>query len=199
MMQDRKALQAGTSHFLGQNFAKASDIRFRRKMKRGVCLDHLLGISTRMIGGLIMTHGDDDGLICRRALPLLMLFCCPFTESQTIAQKVMAYVNDLAADLNGIQYAGSGSVVEVDDREIGGARGWEWIKKGIPIRVEIGPRDMAERFRFRGQGGISPTGKSPPSNGTNFISKCRRSWKTFQHHLYRARLTFREGKHPQCG
>ncbi|HSO19901.1 MAG TPA: His/Gly/Thr/Pro-type tRNA ligase C-terminal domain-containing protein, partial [Desulfosarcina sp.] len=144
MMQDCKALQAGTSHFLGQNFARASNIRFQtEKEAEDYAWTTSWGTSTRMIGGLIMTHGDDDGVVMPPRVAPAHVVLLPIYRKPEERREVMAYVDALAAALRGITYVGRDLVVEVDDRDIGGARGWDWIKKGIPVRVEIGPRDIA--------------------------------------------------------
>jgi len=192
MMQDRKALQAGTSHFLGQNFAKASDIRFQTENEtEEFAWTTSWGSSTRMIGGLIMTHGDDDGVIMPPRVAPAHVVLLPIFRKPEEKQKVMAYVNDLAAALNGIQYAGRDIVVEVDDREIGGARGWEWIKKGIPIRAEIGPRDMANDSVFVARRDRSHREKSAIKRN-DFISKLPEILEDIQHQLYRRACDFRE-------
>ncbi len=145
MMQDRKALQAGTSHFLGQNFSRASDIRFQTENEtESFAWTTSWGTSTRLIGGLIMTHGDDDGVIMPPRVAPAHVVLLPIFRKAEERQKVMEYVDGLAKALRDTTYADRDLVVEIDDRDIGGARGWEWIKKGIPLRVEIGPRDMAE-------------------------------------------------------
>ncbi len=145
MMQDRKALQAGTSHFLGQNFAKASNIRFQDENENeAFAWTTSWGTSTRLIGGLIMTHGDDDGVIMPPRVAPAHVVLLPIFRSPDDRRDVMTYVDRLAAALRATTYAGRDLVVEVDDRDIGGARGWDWIKKGIPVRVEIGPRDIAQ-------------------------------------------------------
>ena len=152
MMQDRKALQAGTSHFLGQNFAKASGIRFQtEKESEAFAWTTSWGTSTRMIGGLIMTHGDDDGVIMPPRVAPSHVVLLPIYRKPEERQNVMDYVNRLAAALREIRYADRDLAVEIDDRDIGGARGWDWIKKGIPLRVEIGPRDIANDSVFVGR------------------------------------------------
>jgi len=152
MMQDRKALQAGTSHFLGQNFAKAAGIRFQDiDEKEQYAWTVSWGSSTRMIGGMIMTHSDDDGLILPPRVASAQVVLLPIYRKDEERGPVLDYVNQLAAALRSVNYHGQGLVVEVDDRDIGGARGWEWIKKGIPLRVEIGPRDMAAGSVFVGR------------------------------------------------
>ncbi|MDZ4829525.1 MAG: proline--tRNA ligase [Phycisphaerae bacterium] len=144
MMQDRKALQAGTSHFLGQNFAKASDIKF---LDQAGVLQHAWttswGVSTRLVGGLIMTHSDDDGLILPPRLAPAHVVILPVLHKPEVAQQVMTWCKTLAAELKQLSYAGAPIRVELDDRDIrGGDKVWNWIKKGVPIRIEVGPRDI---------------------------------------------------------
>ncbi|MFO7964904.1 MAG: proline--tRNA ligase [Desulfobacterales bacterium] len=152
MMQDRKALQAGTSHFLGQNFARASGITFQSaKETEEYAWTTSWGVSTRLIGGLIMTHGDDDGMILPPKIASAHVVLLPIFRTPDDRARVMAYVSALEKELSDQAYNGGKIKVEVDTREIGGARNWEWIKKGIPLRVEIGPRDIAEDSVFMGR------------------------------------------------
>ncbi|MCG8470981.1 MAG: proline--tRNA ligase, partial [Desulfobacterales bacterium] len=149
MMQDRKALQAGTSHFLGQNFAKGSGITFQSAdEKEEYAWTTSWGTSTRMIGGMIMTHSDDDGIIMPPRVAPAHIVLLPIYRKESEKAEVLEYTRNLAKELSGVEYHGRKIVVEVDEREIGGARGWEWIKKGIPVRAEIGPRDMKEDSVF---------------------------------------------------
>ncbi len=153
MMQDRKALQAGTAHFLGQNFAKSSNIRFTDKD------DHLKyawttswGVSTRLIGGVIMTHSDDDGFVCPPRIAPAHVVILPILFKAENPDAVLEYCRKLAAELSAQTYAGRPIEVEVDNREAsGGDKLWGWIKKGIPLRVEIGPRDIASDTVFVGR------------------------------------------------
>jgi prolyl-tRNA synthetase len=152
MMQDRKALQAGTSHFLGQNFARASDIRFQSAEEvESFAWTTSWGTSTRLIGGLIMTHGDDDGLAVPPRIAPTHVAILPIAHKADDHGRVLDYCNRLAAELRAQTYHHRHLVVEIDDRDIGGARGWDWIKKGVPIRLEIGPRDMASDAVFMGR------------------------------------------------
>jgi prolyl-tRNA synthetase len=152
MMQDRKGLQAGTSHFLGQNFAKASEITFQSSMeKEEYAWTTSWGASTRLIGGLIMTHGDDDGIILPPRVASSHVVLMPIIRNPEDRMTVMTYVESLAKELKDKFYHHRRLEVEIDDREIGGARGWEWIKKGIPLRVEIGPRDIADNSVYVGR------------------------------------------------
>ncbi|HBZ96432.1 MAG TPA: proline--tRNA ligase [Phycisphaerales bacterium] len=150
MMQDRKALQAGTSHFLGQNFSRAQDIVYLNDQGERVhCWTTSWGVSTRLIGGLIMTHSDDDGLVLPPRLAPAHVVILPITFKADDPEAVMEYCRTLARDLRGIRYAGRTIEVEIDDRDIrGGEKTWSWVKKGVPIRLEVGPRDMAEDSVF---------------------------------------------------
>jgi prolyl-tRNA synthetase len=152
MMQDRKALQAGTSHFLGQNFARASNIRFQTAEEtESLAWTTSWGSSTRLIGGLIMTHGDDDGLVVPPKLAPLHVVILPILHKEEERANVMDYARQLAEALRATYYHHRPVRVEIDDRDIGGARGWEWIKKGVPLRLEIGPRDVAQDAVFFGR------------------------------------------------
>jgi len=161
MMQDRKALQAGTSHFLGQNFAKASGIKFQSAQeKEEFAWTTSWGTSTRMIGGMIMTHSDDDGLVLPPRIASSHVVLIPIVRKEKDRATVMEYVTRLAADLKGQDYHGHPVQVEIDDRDIGGGKSWDWIKKGIPVRAEIGPRDIAENSVFVGRRDKSPRDKA---------------------------------------
>ncbi len=164
MMQDRKALQAGTSHYLGQNFAKASNIRFQTAdEKEDFAWTTSWGASTRLIGGLIMAHGDDDGLAVPPKVAPTHVAILPIAHKPDDRQKVMDYCDQLAQALRRQYYHHRPLVVEIDDRDIGGARGWEWIKKGVPLRLEIGPRDMANDAVFMARRDKGPKGKESMS------------------------------------
>jgi len=152
MMQDRKALQAGTSHFLGQNFARASEIKFQNAGEvEEYAWTSSWGVSTRLIGGLIMTHSDDDGLILPPKVASAHVVLLPIIRKADDRASVMEFTQSLAKELGDQYYAHRRICVEIDERDIGGARGWDWIKKGVPIRVEIGPRDIAANSVFFGR------------------------------------------------
>ena len=144
MVQDRKAIQAGTSHFLGQNFAKASDIKF---LSRNNTEEHAWttswGVSTRLIGTLLMAHGDDDGAVMPPRIAATQVVIIPITPKEETKAAVLAKAEEIAASLRSATYAGESVRVEIDARDIGGGnKTWEWIKKGVPLRIEIGPRDL---------------------------------------------------------
>lgn len=151
MMQDRKALQAGTSHFLGQNFAKAQEIKFQNESGDVVyAWTTSWGVSTRLVGGLIMTHADDDGLVLPPKLAPAHVVVLPIYRKDEERAEVMRYVETLVQELQAKQYAGEPVRVKVDDRDLrGGEKKWQWIKRGVPLRMEIGPRDVAsEQIRI---------------------------------------------------
>ena len=144
MVQDRKAIQAGTSHFLGQNFARASGIQFQsREGKQELAWTTSWGMSTRLVGTVIMAHADDDGLVLPPRIAPTHIVILPITPKEETRAAVLEVSDSLAAELRALTYFGSPIEVEVDRRDLaGGAKNWEWIKKGVPLRVEIGPRDL---------------------------------------------------------
>ena len=150
MMQDRKALQAGTSHFLGQNFAKASNIQYSsRDGDKEYAWTTSWGVSTRLIGGMIMTHGDDDGMVMPPRLAPQHVVILPIIRNEEDREAIMAYCNEIAANLRKQRFHERDVEVVVDDRDINaGEKGWGWVKKGIPVRAEVGPRDMANNSVF---------------------------------------------------
>ncbi|MBD3418847.1 MAG: proline--tRNA ligase [Chitinivibrionales bacterium] len=150
MMQDRKALQAGTSHFLGRNFAEASGITFLND--QGV--EELgwttsWGVSTRLIGGLIMTHSDDNGLRLPPRLAPHHVALLPVVHQDAAKSEVLEYCTKLQREIQDRHFNGEPIRVELDTREArGGDKVWSWIKKGVPVWAEIGPRDIAQDAVF---------------------------------------------------
>ncbi|PYL18515.1 MAG: proline--tRNA ligase [Verrucomicrobia bacterium] len=144
MVQDRKAIQAGTSHFLGQNFSRASGIQFQnREGKQEFGWTTSWGMTTRMVGTMVMAHGDDDGVILPPRVAPTQIVILPITPKADTRARVLEACDALALQLRGKHFADSALEVEVDRRDLGGGvKNWEWIKKGVPIRVEIGPRDL---------------------------------------------------------
>jgi prolyl-tRNA synthetase len=140
LMQDNKALQAGTSHNLGQNFARAFDVQFQ---SADGAMEYVWntswGVSTRLVGGLIMTHGDDTGLVCPPRLAQYQAVIVPIYK--TDAERVMALevAQRIKADL---QKAGFRIHVDARDGLKPGAKYYEWEARGVPLRLEIGPRDV---------------------------------------------------------
>jgi prolyl-tRNA synthetase len=145
MMQDGKALQAGTSHFLGQNFARAQGIKFADKS--GVeefCWTTSWGVSTRLIGAVIMTHSDDDGLVLPPRIAPQHVVLLPIHRSDEERAAVLAACEKLQAELAAVRFAGEPVRAKIDARDLrGGDKVWQHVKQGVPLRVEIGPRDLA--------------------------------------------------------
>ncbi|MEJ2312285.1 MAG: proline--tRNA ligase [Gemmatimonadales bacterium] len=139
LMKDNKALQAGTSHDLGQNFARAFEVQYQTEEGRHEFVwSTSWGVSTRLIGGLIMTHGDDQGLSLPPRLAPHQVVIVPIWKSDEQRQSVLRKAEGLREGLAG------GVRVHVDDREnmTPGAKYFDWERRGVPLRVEIGPRDV---------------------------------------------------------
>ena len=146
LMQDRKALQAGTSHFLGQNFSKAQEIKFQDQSGSEVyAWTTSWGVSTRLVGGLIMTHSDDDGLVLPPKLAPAHVVILPIYKTDEERSEVLSYCESLQLELVAQRYDEDPVRVRIDDRDLrGGEKKWQWVKRGVPLRVEIGPRDIAK-------------------------------------------------------
>jgi prolyl-tRNA synthetase len=149
MMQDGKALQAGTSHFLGQNFAKAFDVTFKDKEnKQEFAWATSWGVSTRLIGGLIMTHSDDNGLVVPPRLAPTHVVICPLGKNDAERGPSIAAAEKLAADIRALprdEFFGYEPIAVVVDRafdKMPGHRFTEHELRGVPVRVEIGPKDI---------------------------------------------------------
>ena len=146
MMQDGKALQAGTSHYLGTNFAHAAGIKFQDR-EGGQQFAHTTswGTSTRMIGGVIMVHGDDDGLKVPPAIAPWQVVIVPMLREDDGDAALLAYCEDLRARL-GAQSALGERVRVLLDKKPGKAtaKRWDWVRRGAPLIIEVGQRDMAE-------------------------------------------------------
>jgi prolyl-tRNA synthetase len=150
LMQDKRALQAGTSHFLGQNFAKAFDVKFQNQAGQ---LEYAWatswGASTRLVGGLIMTHSDDQGLVVPPRLAPIHVVIVPIFKKPEEKEAVLAAAQQLAGAIRQIPLGEwlnhEPVVVKVDDRDQyqPGYKYHEWELRGVPVRVELGPRDLA--------------------------------------------------------
>src|SRR6187549_1204736 len=145
MMQDGKALQAGTSHFLGTHFAQAQNIRFQNDAGGMVfCNTTSWGVSTRLIGGVIMTHGDDDGLRLPPAIAPKQIVVVPMLRDKPEDAEVLKYCEDLVAALGKERAFGQPLRAHLDTKKIKSAeKRWNWVRRGAPIIIEIGPRDAA--------------------------------------------------------
>ncbi len=193
MVQDRKAIQAGTSHFLGQNFARASGIQFlSRENKQELAWTTSWGISTRLIGTVIMAHADDDGLILPPRIAPAQVVIIPVTPKPETRDAVLAAVDALAAGLRAESFAGEPLRVEIDRRDIGGgAKTWEWIKKGVPLRAEIGPRDLEKGVVAVSRRDRGPKEKEFPS-ATEFIANAARMLQEMQDTLLARATAYRD-------
>lgn len=139
LMQDNKALQAGTSHFLGQNFAKQFDLKFQSEAgQEEYAWNTSWGVSTRLIGGLVMTHGDDSGLIVPPRLAPIQVVIVPILKGDD-PSAVLEKVDEVAGRLKA---AGVRVKIDARDNLSPGAKYYEWERKGVPFRLEIGPKDL---------------------------------------------------------
>lgn len=153
MMQDKKALQAGTSHFLGQHFSKSFNIKYLSDHSREEFVwTTSWGVSTRLVGGMIMTHSDDNGLIVPPRIAPAHVVILPVIHKEEDRAKILSYCDKLANELRNIHYHERRIVVEIDARELtGGEKAWSWVKKGVPIRLEIGNKEIENDAVFMGR------------------------------------------------
>ncbi len=189
MMQDGRALQAGTSHNLGQNFARAFDITYTDQQNTiQYAWTTSWGVSTRLIGALIMTHSDDDGLVIPPRLAPTQVVVVPIYRNDTERSTVMEVVQRMTADWKGrLRF-------KIDDRDnlTPGFKFNEWELKGVPIRVEIGPKDIE-----KGSAAIARRDQ-PGREGKSFVpqdgltDRLMALLADIQHALYQRALTFRE-------
>ena len=147
MMQDGRALQAGTSHFLGQNFAKSADIKFQSaEGKLEYAYTTSWGVSTRLIGGLIMTHADDEGMVVPPALAPYQIVIVPIIKNKDKKGEILEYAQKIYDLLKDKTFMGERVRVRLDDRAKESVdKNWEWIRKGAPIICEVGPRDIEKQ------------------------------------------------------
>jgi prolyl-tRNA synthetase len=141
LMQDNKALQAGTSHMLGQNFARQFDLKFQTEAGgEDYAYNTSWGVSTRMVGGLVMTHGDDNGIVVPPWLAPIQTVIVPIYRSDEERALVLEKARSVAARLKQDQVR-----VHIDARDNmkPGAKYYEWERRGVPMRVEVGPKDVA--------------------------------------------------------
>ena len=191
MMQDRKALQAGTSHFLGQNFAKASDIKFLNDAgEQQFAWTTSWGVSTRLVGGLVMTHSDDDGLVLPPRLAPVHVVILPVIPKDEHRGAVMEACESLKKELSDLVWVDGQRIrVDLDARDLrGGEKMWQWVKKGVPVRVEIGPRDLDKGSVFMAR---RDTGEKAPCPRDEFVSRLPALLDEIQDGLLRRGKEFR--------
>ncbi|MCS6901611.1 MAG: proline--tRNA ligase [Myxococcales bacterium] len=191
MMQDHKALQAGTSHYLGQNFARSSNIRFQNEQGE-LQYAHTTswGVSTRLIGGMIMTHADDDGMVVPPRLAPQHAVILPIYRDDAARAEVLAYCKSLQAELAAATFHGLPVRVTLDDRDMpGGAKGWQWIKRGVPLRIEVGPRDIASGSVFVAR---RDTGEKKSQPRGEFVATVAAQLQAIQDNLLARARAFRD-------
>ncbi len=189
MMQDGKALQAGTSHFLGQNFAKAFDVKFTGKDgKQDFVWATSWGVSTRLMGALIMAHSDDDGLVLPPKLAPLQVVIIPIFKNEEQLKSISSVVDKIMTDLKSKNIS-----VKYDDRD-SFKPGWkfsEYELKGVPIRIAIGPRDIEN-------GTVEVARRDTKEKSviqiTDLHLKIEHLLEQIQDNIYRKALTFRESQ-----
>ena len=191
MMQDRKALQAGTSHFLGQNFSKAQQIKFQdQNSTEQFAWTTSWGVSTRLVGALIMTHSDDDGLVLPPRLAPKHVVLLPIYRNDEEKSAVLPYVESLKKELEAQDYAGEKVRVLIDDRDIrGGEKNWYHVKRGVPLRAEIGPKDIAKNGVFLAR---RDTGEKAGVGRDELISTISQRLTDIQNSLFQKALKLRE-------
>ena len=190
MMQDGKALQAGTSHFLGTTFSKAQNIRFQNKEgELELAQTTSWGVSTRMIGGVIMTHGDDDGLRAPPVIAPWQIVIVPMLRDNDEDEAILDYCKALAKELNAQSAFGEPVRAMVDARaQKASNKRWSWVKKGAPLIVEVGPRDLAQgnvavlrRDRLYNEAGKPASAFLPRAD---FVAQAAETLVDIQNNLY---------------
>ena len=185
MMGDKRALQSGTSHFLGQNFAKAFGTQYLDKNNE---LQHVWqtswGVSTRMVGAIVMVHGDDKGLILPPVLAPIQVVIVPIWRKEPERDAIMAAIADLKAPLAGVR-------MRVDEREdlSPGFKFNDWEMRGVPLRVEIGPRDLAANQVTLAR---RDTGEKLPVPIAELAARVPQMLKEIQANLLRRATEFRD-------
>jgi prolyl-tRNA synthetase len=191
MMQDRKALQAGTSHFLGQNFSRAQEIKFQdQNGQMAYAWTTSWGVSTRLIGALIMTHADDDGLVLPPRLAPSHAVIMPIYRDDAQRSEVLAYCNALRSELVKQTYGERSLEVQIDDRDLrGGEKKWYHVKRGVPLRVEIGPKDIAKEAVFVAR---RDTGEQTSLSRSEFVATATQLLANMQQNLFQRAARMRD-------
>jgi prolyl-tRNA synthetase len=193
MMQDRKALQAGTSHFLGQNFARAANIKFQsEKGTEELAWTTSWGMSTRMVGGLIMTHSDDDGLVLPPRVAPKHVVVIPIWRSDEEKTAVLEYCTNLVKAINDQPFDAGTVWAELDARDMrGGEKKWFHVKRGTPIRLEVGPRDMTADSVFMSRRDLPTSDKPQSLKREQFLAEVGNILREMQANLFEKAKKFR--------
>jgi prolyl-tRNA synthetase len=191
MMQDRKALQAGTSHFLGQNFAKAQEIKFQdSEGGESFAWTTSWGMSTRLIGALIMTHSVDDGLVLPPRLAPKHVVIIPVIRGDDTQESVLAYCERLKTEISATQYDNRRVECWIDNRDMrGGEKKWQHVKSGVPIRIEVGPRDIESDSVFLAR---RDEGKPSGIPREQMLAELPQILESMQNNLYQRALEMRK-------
>ena len=191
MMQDGKALQSGTSHNLGQNFAKAFEIDYLdRDNNQQFVWTTSWGVSTRMIGGLIMTHSDDDGLIIPPKIAPIQVAIVPIFNNEQERKETLDFANSIADQLNEkidiLQ-------IKIDTRENlrPADKFFHWIQQGVPVRIEVGPRDVKKQSAMVARRDIREKNAVSLENITKHVVELL---DKIQENLFQRALDYRRGK-----
>lgn len=193
MMQDGKALQLGTSHFLGQNFAKACNIQFLNQAgTQEFAWTTSWGVTTRLIGGLIMTHSDDDGLVLPPTLAPSQIVIMPLIHNPEKTNEIMHYCDEVKKELQYIKFRGEPIRVEIDNRDFlrGGEKAWSWVKKGVPIRLEIGAKELEQHSVFMGRRDMAYKERSSISRET-LMNQVTETLESIQSNLWQRASDFK--------
>lgn len=190
MMQDRKALQAGTSHFLGQNFSRAQEIKFQdQNGQEQFAWTTSWGLSTRMVGALIMSHGDDNGLCIPPRLAPKHVVILPIYRNDEEKSQVLESCRQLQRQLEAQSFGDDRIAVLLDDRDLrGGEKKWFYVKRGVPVRVEIGPRDVAAGTVFVARRDEEKSNGVPRDE---FVANLPKMLESMQANLYQRALKLR--------
>ena len=187
MMGDGKALQAGTSHHLAQNFAKAFDVTFQTQQgTREFVYATSWGLSTRMIGALIMAHGDDNGIIIPPKLATIQVAIVPISRKPEERERVMEAANRIADSFKAL---GIGVKVDMRDQYSPGWKFNDWEKRGVPLRLEVGPKDLEKNQVVLAR---RDTGEKNFVSQDGLAETVRSLLDTIQKGLFDKALAFRE-------
>ncbi len=187
LMGDGKALQAGTSHHLAQNFAKAFDVTFQTETgRREYVYATSWGLTTRMIGALIMTHGDDNGIVIPPKLATIQVVVVPIFRKPEERERVMQAVDKFTA---GFKAAGIGFKVDARDQYSPGYKFNDWEKHGVPLRIEVGPKDLDKNQVVLAR---RDNGQKTPASQDGLDRTVREMLETIQKSLFDRAVEFRE-------